>query len=57
MKKASMEDRIVGVCAICGEEIYDGDDFYRMPDDMLVCGDKWCLLEWAEEYKNHFVTV
>lgn len=41
------EDVIVGYCAYCGGEIYDGETVYRI-DGGLIHED--CLYDFAKEY-------
>ena len=44
---------VIGKCAMCGRDIYDGEKHYQMPDDTWVCEDIMCLEDWAEEYERH----
>lgn len=41
------EDVVVGYCACCGDEIYEGDDVYEIDGD-LIHDD--CLREYAEKF-------
>lgn len=44
--------RPVGVCDVCAREIWEGDDFYELPDGMILCDDYECLIEWAQAYRR-----
>lgn len=42
------EPKQIGVCAECGDPIYDGECRYEIQDE-LIHGD--CLYDWAETYR------
>ena len=42
----------VGVCDICGEEIWEGDRYYHLPDGTILCDEIECLEEWARDYRR-----
>lgn len=37
-------------CDVCGEPIYEDEEYYEMPDTFTVCAD--CLTDWAEGYRK-----
>lgn len=37
-------------CDICGEQIYDDDPRYELPDGKTVCTSSDCLEDWAADY-------
>ena len=40
-------------CDICGDEIYPGNDYYRMPDGLVVCeANINCMFIWMDKYKE-----
>lgn len=41
------EDVIVGHCAYCGGEIYEGDTVYRIDSDLIH---EDCLYDFAKDY-------
>ena len=39
---------VAAVCAECGEPIYEGEDYYKFPDDEAVHDD--CVLDYIREH-------
>lgn len=44
--------RIICTCSICGEVIWEGDRYYRMPEGSILCDEIECLEEWARDYRR-----
>lgn len=44
------EDEPCGACEVCGLDIYQGDNYYMMPNGDMVCED--CLLDWASKFER-----
>lgn len=38
-------------CDICGETIEAEDEYYRLPDGFILCGDVDCIERWLREYQ------
>ena len=44
------EDEPCGACKVCGLDIYQGDNYYKMPNGDAVCEN--CVLDWASKYEQ-----
>ena len=48
------DPKIIGRCAVCGDEIYEGETIYRIDGDLIH---EECLREWAENEYREFREV
>lgn len=50
------QDEAVDYCALCGRELYEGDDAYFDGENgVYICDDVDCLAQWAEQYLSDVV--